>query len=405
MIPVAEAVTRITDALDVLPAETVGLDAGLGRVLAEDVRARRTQPPFAVSAMDGYAVRADDIRKVPVVLRQVGAVPAGQKFEGRVGAGETVRIFTGARMPDGADTIVIQEDTTTDDDAISVLTSSSLGTYVRAAGLDFSEGEVGLLSGVRLTARSLGLIAAMNVPWLRVRRRPRVAILSTGDEIVMPGDPVGENQIVSSNGNSLVAAVRSFGGDPVQIGIAGDNRKSLLAMISAARGTDLLVTTGGASVGEHDLIREVLGEAGMDLDFWRIAMRPGKPLMFGKLGDTPVLGLPGNPVSSLICAQIFLRPALIRMLGATLDDVALNGRARLTRALPQNDQREDYIRARLATAPDGTLEVEPFSRQDSSMGSLLAHANALVVRQPRAEAAEVGDVVDIMCLDQGTPTI
>lgn len=406
MIPVAEAVSRIVGALQPLPAETVGLEAGYGRVLAADVVARRTQPPFAVSAMDGYAVRGADVGDVPADLRLIGSVPAGQKFEGSVSPGEAVRIFTGARMPDGADTVVIQENTTADADGASVTINEAAetGNYVRPAGLDFTEGEVGLVAGTRLGARRLALAAAMNVPWIEVRRRPRVAILSTGDEIVMPGEPVGENQIVSSNGIALAAAIRGFGGEPVHIGIAGDNRESLLAMVAAARGTDLLVTTGGASVGEHDLIREVLGEAGLDLDFWRIAMRPGKPLMFGTLGETPVLGLPGNPVSALICAQIFLRPAIGRMLGLNGLDPA-PATARLAVPMNANDERQDYVRALLSREEDGTPIAEPFTRQDSSMGSLLAGASCLIVRPPHAPAAAAGDWVDIVPLDTDAPTI
>ncbi len=288
----------------------------IGRVLAEDVAARRTQPPFAVSAMDGYAVRAEDLATVPAELRIVAEVPAGAGFGGHVGPGEAARIFTGAPMPAGTDTIVIQEDTERDGDRVRVLEGAARGRYVRREGLDFGEGDVLLRAGRRLTARDIGLAAAMNRPWLFVHRRPRVGILSTGDEIVMPGDPIGPHQIVSSNSLSLAAFVAACGGIPVSVGNAPDDPAALRQVAAATRGVDLLVTTGGASVGEHDLVRDVLGADGLELDFWQIAMRPGKPLMVGRYRGTPMVGLPGNPVSTLVCALLFLQPALDRLSGA-----------------------------------------------------------------------------------------
>ncbi|HJN60846.1 MAG TPA: gephyrin-like molybdotransferase Glp, partial [Alphaproteobacteria bacterium] len=338
MIPVAEAISRITNAFEPLASETVALSDAYGRVLAQDVVARTTQPPFDVSAMDGYAVRAEDVRDAPVTLRQIGAVPAGQQFEGNVGAGETVRIFTGSRLPGGADAIVIQENTNAEGNNITILESASKAQYIRPAGLDFSAGDVGLEAGQLLTPRAIGYAASMNHPWLAVRRKPRVAILATGDEIVMPGEPIGPNQIVSSNSHALAAAVESYGGDPFSLGIAPDERQGLKAMAAGARGADILVTTGGASVGDHDLVQSVLGEIGLELDFWKIAMRPGKPLIFGSIGETRLLGLPGNPVSALVCALIFLRPAIGRMLGL-MDDAAGEMPARIDRALAANDER------------------------------------------------------------------
>ncbi|MGH6934552.1 MAG: molybdopterin molybdotransferase MoeA, partial [Dongiaceae bacterium] len=300
MLSVAEARARVRAAFHPLGSEQVGLMDALGRVLAEDVTARVTQPPVAVSAMDGYAVRATDIAKVPARLKVVGYAPAGAAYAGEVGAGEAVRIFTGGPLPVGTDTIVIQEDTATDGDYVLIGESAPAGRYVRPAGLDFNAGEKLLARGRQLTARDIGIAAAMNRPWLHVTRQPRIAVLATGDEVVMPGDPIGNNQIVSSNGPSLAAFVTACGGLPVHLGIAPDNRATLRAMAESAAGADLLVTAGGASVGDHDLIQSVLGEAGMQLDFWRIAMRPGKPLMFGRIGTTPVLGVPGNPVSALV---------------------------------------------------------------------------------------------------------
>ena len=374
MISVEEALSRLLEPLAPLPPEQISLVDGLGRVLAEDVAARRTQPPFAVSAMDGYAVRADDLAAIPAELRIVAEVPAGAGFGGHVGPGEAARIFTGAPLPAGTDTIVIQEDTRRDGDRVRVLEGAPHGRYVRREGLDFAEGEVLLRSGRRLTARDIGLLAAMNRPWLFVHRRPRIGILSTGDEIVMPGDPIGPHQIVSSNSLSLAAVVVAWGGVPVSAGNAPDDSAALRRFAAATSGVDLLVTTGGVSVGEHDLVREALAVDGFELDFWQIAMRPGKPLMVGRYQGTPLVGLPGNPVSTLICALLFLKPALDRLSGAVTKTEA-GSTARLGVALRENDRREDYLRSRLVRAADGSLEVLPFEVQDSSMMRLIAEAD------------------------------
>ena len=400
MIPVEEALERILTAFAPLPAEQVSLSAALGRVLAEEVRARLTQPPVAVSAMDGYAVRAADVRTIPVTLRQVGEAPAGGAFEGRLGPGEVVRIFTGGPVPEGADAIVIQEDTAAHGAEIEIRASVPKGHYIRAAGLDFEEGYVGLSAGRVLTARDIGLAAAMNVPWLSVRRRPRVAILASGDEIVMPGDPVGPNQIVSSNGHALAAFVTARGGEASLLGIAGDTAGAIQSLAAGSKGSDLLVTTGGASVGAHDIIQEALAEKGLALDFWRIAMRPGKPLMFGDLAGTPMLGLPGNPVSAVVCAVLFLGPVLDRLLGIERED-APAATALLAMDLGENDLRQDYLRARLGRDRDGALVATPFDRQDSSMVSLIAKADCLIVRPPFAPPAKAGDRVEIVPLAGG----
>jgi molybdopterin molybdotransferase len=405
MISVAEAVARITAAFSPLPAETVPLGAAYGRVLAEDAIARVTQPPFAVSAMDGYAARAADVADTPTVLREIGRVPAGERFDGTVGQGETVRIFTGARVPEGADTIIIQENTAAGGSEITVREGAAAGRYIRPAGLDFHAGEVGLTAGCRLNARAIGLAAAMNLPWLAVRRKPRIALLATGDEIVMPGEPIGENQIVSSNVLALSAVIAGHGGDAINLGIALDNEQSLRRLATGARGADLLVTTGGASVGEHDLIRSVLGDAGLELDFWKIAMRPGKPLMFGQLGETRLLGLPGNPVSSLVCSLIFLRPALDRLLGLAADPASATQSARLGTDLGTNDERQDYLRAALTFDEIGLPLATPYPKQDSSMVSLLAKAQCLIVRPPHAEPAASGTIVEIIRLDGDTPSL
>lgn len=300
MISVDEARRRILAAFQPLPPETIAVADGLGRVLAADVVARITQPPAPVSAMDGYAVRAADVAQVPTMLDVVAHIAAGQAPERAIGPGEAARIFTGAQLPAGADAIVIQEDTDRDDERVTVRELSPPGRYVRSAGLDFREGEVGIPQGKLMTARDVGVAAAMNVPWLKVHRRPRVAILATGDEIVLPGEPIGPGQIVSSNSFALGAAVAACGAVPIHLPVALDNRESLLLAADAAAGADLLITSGGASVGEHDLVQGVFAERGLSLDFWKIAMRPGKPLMFGKMQQMPVIGLPGNPVSSFV---------------------------------------------------------------------------------------------------------
>lgn len=398
MISVEEALRRVVEAFSPLAVEQVGLAEGFGRVLAEDVIARITQPPKAVSAMDGYAVRASDVQKVPVTLRCVGAASAGVAYDGRLGPGQAIRIFTGAPVPAGTDAIVIQEDTKSEGDRVVVLEAPQPGRYIRPAGLDFQRGEVGITAGRRLGPRDIALAAAMNVPWLSVRRKPRVAILATGNEIVMPGDPLGPDQIVSSNALALAAAIVAWGGEPLNLGIAKDTKESLQALAAGARGADLLITTGGASVGEHDLVQSALGERGLMVDFWQIAMRPGKPLIFGRLGDTPLLGLPGNPVSSMVCAIVYLKPVLERMLGLAVVERP-QATARLGRDIGANDRRQDYLRSRLERARDGELVVTPFDVQDSSMLSRLAQADCLVIRPPLAPAAKANDRVPIIVLD------
>lgn len=401
MISVAEARARILAGLEPVGAEIVALSEAAGRVLATAVMARRTQPPVPVSAMDGYALRAADAAEVPVALTQVGTSQAGRAHEGQVGAGQCVRIFTGAPMPAGADCVVIQEDTATEGRKITIREAPKQGQFVRRAGLDFRAGDVLLRGGMRLGPAQIGLAAAMDVPWLEVRRRPRVALISTGDELVRPGEPAGPAQIVSSNALALSAMVRAAGGEPLDLGIARDERASILALVDAAAGCDLLVTLGGASVGEHDLVQKALSERGLALDFWKIAMRPGKPLMSGRLGAMPMLGFPGNPVSSLVCGLLFLKPAIAALLGLKEPARPLT-RARLGRDLPANDSREDYLRASLAFDEDGTATATPFNRQDSSNLSKLAEAQCLVIRPPHAPEAKAGEPVAILLLTEGS---
>ena len=396
LLPVADTLARVTAAFGPLPAEQVSIAHGLGRVLAEDVTARLTQPPSDVSSMDGYAVRAADVATAPTTLRRIGKAPAGGAHDGELGPGETVRIFTGGPVPNGADAVTMQEDTEVDGDQVTMKVAVAEGHFIRSAGLDFSKGDVGLTAGRRLAPRDIGLAAAMNVPWLTVRRRPRVALLATGDEVVRPGEPVGPNQIVSSNSLALAALVTEAGGEPVDLGIALDNADSLERMAAGAKGADVLVTTGGASVGDHDLVQQVLGKIGFELDFWRIAMRPGKPLIFGDINGTPLLGVPGNPVSALVCAMVFLRPAIATMLA--VDNSAVPETAALGIDLDANDHRQDYLRARLEPGANGELVATPFARQDSSMLSTLTASSCLVIRPPHAGPAKAGDRAEILRL-------
>jgi len=404
LLPVADALARILATVPLMPGEEAPVSAGLGRVTAEPVISRRTHPPVAMSAMDGYAVRAQDVATVPTTLIRVGSAPAGGSHDGALEAGQTVRIFTGGPVPEGADTIVIQEDvdaeSETDGAKVIVREGAGAGRYIRPAGLDFRRGDVGILAGRAITARDVGLAAAMNVPWIMVRRRPKVAILATGDEIVRPGEPIGPNQIVSSNSYALSSLVRACGAEPVVLGIAPDTIEGIQQLVRGAQGMDLVLTTGGASVGEHDLVQKALGTdtfgpGGLEVDFWRIAMRPGKPLIFGTVGGTPMLGLPGNPVSTLICGMIFVKPAIEAMLGVE-GGVTPPMRARLGAPLDKNDQRQDYLRATLATSPNGEKTATPFNRQDSSMLARLAQADCLIVRPAHDPARERGDWMEIL---------
>ena len=378
------------------------LDRAAGRTLAEDVAALRTQPPFAGSAMDGYAVRSADVASVPATLDVIGSSAAGAGFAGEVGRGQAVRIFTGAPLPRGADAVVLQEDTDTGADRVEVRASVAAARHVRAAGLDFRAGDRLLQAGQRLDARRLALAAAMGHPRLPVRRRPRVAILATGDELVRPGEETGPDQIVASNGYALAAIAERAGGEAVDLGIARDTHPDLAGKIAAARAAeaDLLVTLGGASVGEHDLVQEALTRAGMDLGFWKVALRPGKPLMHGRLGRTLLLGLPGNPVSSIVCGIVFAVPAIRALLGdpAAGDDPTEAGVLGID--VPANDVRQDYMRAALSRGPAGEAVVAPQSRQDSSMLAVMAGSEALLVRPPHAPAARAGDPCRIIRTDR-----
>jgi|FEC22Drversion2_1045045.scaffolds.fasta_scaffold00008_202 molybdopterin molybdotransferase len=400
LIAVAEAVARIVAGVVPLPCEAVPLGEALDRALGRDLAARRTQPPWNASAMDGYAVRAADIETVPVTLKVIGAAPAGHPFSGRVKAGDAVRIFTGAPVPQGADTVVIQEDTERQGDQVLIRQSVAAGRNVRQRGIDFHDGEVLIQAGRRLRPRDIALAAAMNHADLPVCRRPRIAVLATGDELAPPGTDPGPDRIISSNSYGVAAMIRQFGGEPVDLGIARDTHEALADGIRRAQGmrADVLVTLGGASVGDHDLVQESLKAEGLALDFWKIAMRPGKPLMFGRLGDMRVLGLPGNPVSAMVCARLFLIPLVEALLGLA-DPAPGDSPAILGADLPENDHRQDYLRATVVRDAAGRLVATPFARQDSSMLSTLCQSDAFIVRAPHAPPARAGDPCTVMLLD------
>ena len=397
MLTVAEAHARIVSAFEPLPSETVSVADAAGRVLAVAPQARLSQPPSDLSAMDGYAVRAEDVPAAPTTLTLVGAAPAGGSYDKALQPGQAVRIFTGGPLPMGADSIVIQEDTKAEGEHITIFEAPRPGRHVRRAGLDFNHGDSPLAAGRVLTARDVALAAAMNLPWLSVRRRPRVAILSTGDELVLPGEPVGPNQIVSSSGIAVAALVRGWGGEPILFDIARDDAAVIEANIAAGAQHDLLVTLGGASVGDHDLVQAALKAQGFSLDFWQIAMRPGKPLMFATRDRARVIGMPGNPVSTMVCSLLFMKPAMERMLGQS-GDLTTTQPAHLAVDVKANDHRQDYVRSKLHRAADGTLAVEPNPVQDSSMLSVLAASDALLIRPPHDPARKAGDSVQIVDL-------
>jgi len=391
LLGVDEAQARLLAGVVPLPREEAGFAAALGRILAADVVARLTQPPFAASAMDGYAIRWDDL---PGPWRVTGESAAGRRFAGTIGAGEAVRILTGAPLPEGADTVVVQEDVRRDRDALDLAGDGPprRGAHIRLSGLDFTVGTTIATAGERVTPARIGVAAAAGHAVLPVHRRPRVALLATGDELVMPGTTPGPDAIVSSNGVMLAALLGSVA-EVIDGGIVADTPAALSAAIDAHAAADVLVTIGGASVGDHDHVVPVLQALGAEIDFWRIALRPGKPMLSGRLGRQRIVGLPGNPVSAFVCATLFVVPLLRALAGERAQLPGTVG-LRLAVDLPANGPRRDYLRARHA---DGS--VTPATRQDSAMLHVLAASNVLIVREAEAPPVAAGTMVDCIVLD------
>jgi molybdopterin molybdotransferase len=393
LMPVAEVQAAIVSGVEPLDAETVSIFEAAGRILAQDLRAKLTQPPFAASAMDGYAVRGADIASLPTCLKVIGRSAAGHGFGGEVRAGEAVRIFTGAPVPAGADTIVIQENTkAADDGAVEILEPAPIGQYIRPIGYDFSEGNTLLTSGVELASRQLMLAAAMNNATVAVRRKPIIAVLANGDELVQPGQSPRPGQIISSIPAGMKAAIAAWGGESLVLDLAQDSKESLAARVRDAQEADVLLTIGGASVGEHDLVRGTLEDMGARFEVLKVAMRPGKPVMFGFLDKQRILSMPGNPVSAIICARIFLKPLLDRFLGRAPRD---EPRAvRLAVPVDANGEREHYMRAKLSD--NG---VAPIADQDSSLMNAFAGADCLLIRPARGVALSAGTLVPVIPLN------
>lgn len=393
LLPVADALARLLAGAGPLPAEQVALAGAMGRVLAAPIAARLTQPPFAAAAMDGYAMRWADM---PGPWDVVGESAAGKGWPGTLAAGQAVRIFTGAPLPKGADTIVVQEEVSRTGDQAMLAGEGppGQGAHIRSLGNDFAAGAPLLAAGTRLGAAMLGLVAAAGHGTLPLVRRPRVALLATGNELVLPGETPGPDQIVSSNPVMLAALLTAAGAEVLDAGLVPDTEGQLADALGAQIDTaDIIVTIGGASVGDHDLVVPVLRALGADIDFWRIAMRPGKPLLAGQLGGTRVVGLPGNPVSAFVCARLFLVPLVARLAGradAGHQPIHLQLRA----DLPANGARQDYLRGRR----DGN-GVWPQARQDSALLSVLAGSDVLIVRPPFAPACQNGSIVDCLALD------
>jgi molybdopterin molybdotransferase len=395
LISVEEATHRLLSGVAMLEGESAPLGQAAWRTLAAPVKALRTQPPFPASAMDGYAINPGPD---PNSFAVIGESAAGRGFSRPVAEGQAVRIFTGAPVPEAATAIVIQEQVERLEDGSIRLTAPLVpGKHIRKRGLDFTEGETVLPPGRVLDPAALSLAAACGHPELTVVRRPKLFLIATGDELVAPGATPGPDQIVASNGFGTAALARRLGADVTDLGIIADNEERIRAAIQSAiaAGADIIVTLGGASVGDHDLIRPVLASLGVTLDFWQIAMRPGKPLMYGKTAKTHVLGLPGNPVSSLVCGQLFLAPLIAALSGQPFAQNIL--KARLAVPMPANDHRQDYVRASIDLS-----DIEPsataFPIQDSSMLTTLANANGLIIRPPGAAAAEIGELVDVLML-------
>ena len=395
MISVDEAITRICKDIKPLSSELISLSQSLGRVLSRDIIARVTHPPMAVSAMDGYAVRSADLIESSTPLKCIGMASAGSLFPDRVQSGETVRILTGAVVPEGANAVIPQEYVDVEEEYIMPHNSAPIESFIRPAGMDFNTGDIGLRAGQTINARQMAMAGAMNVPWLHVYRRPCFALLSTGDEIVMPGDPIAPGQIINSSSIGLMAFIESMGGIVTHLGIVGDTDQDIAQQVDMAKRADVLIITGGVGDSERDRVRDALISQGMRLEFWKIAMRPGKLVLCGSLNTMLVLGFPGNPVSTMVCALIFLMPLWQRWNGIS----PINQRAdyvRLGQSLPANDHRQAYLRASLTYNTSGQQIIIPFAHQDSAMLSTLAQADCLLIRPAYAQPIEAGNFVPIV---------
>jgi len=396
LLPVEEAIAAILKRVPAPSGEEVALNAAAGRVLAEPVTARHDQPPFNASAMDGYAVSAADIMEGHS-LKVVGTSQAGAGYGGSLGPREAVRIFTGAPVPEGADAVIMQEQAQLDGEQVSFSVEPLPWRNIRATGNDFTVGQVLIEAGVRLTPMQIAVAAAANTPTLTVARRPSIALLATGDELALPGDALGTDQIIASNSFGLAPMFAPYAETITDHGIARDDRSALREKLQTilADAPDVLITTGGASVGDHDIVQEILLELGVTLDFWRINMRPGKPLMFGTIGKTLVFGLPGNPVSAMVTAIVFIKPALRHWLGLTSHDPL---RLPLAASTPANTARRHFMRAQLQYTPTGPVAL-PISQTDSGHTSSLALADLLIVQPEQAPGQEAGTLVEAIVID------
>ena len=403
LIPAPKALQIVLDGSGPFSSELVSLEDAAGRVLASDLIALRTQPPFPASAMDGYAVRSDDVAKLPAQLNVIGESRAGVPFDEPITAGSAVRIFTGAVIPENADTIIIQENTEVVGTDVVIKTSTPIGKYIRPAGLDFSKGDVLLNSGDVLTPARLSLAASMNHANIEVHTKPKVSLISTGDELVLPGNQTGPGEIIASNTYGLMALCNDAGADVQNLGIAKDTADDLRAHLETAikNNSDLIITMGGASVGDHDLVLPVAKSIGFEFEIAKIAMRPGKPFLFAKLnknGKTIRLcGLAGNPVSSLVAAGVFVRP-LIHSMAGFQPEKSNPIKAVLGADVPKNDERHEYMRATNRIGAGGEIIVTPYNRQDSSMLANLASADCLLIREIGAPAAHKGDECEFIPL-------
>ena len=390
MISVSQAIQALFDLVDPTGIELCSLKQAHGRVLAQDAVAQRNQPPFAASSMDGYAVKSEDVAS-DATFEVIGEASAGHRFHAPIISGQAVRIFTGAPLPEGADRVIIQEDVIRSGDHITLQAEYDTNFYVRPAGVDFQVGAT-LSAPRRLSPRDIALLASMNVSETRVYKKPVVALISTGDELVMPGEVPSEDQIIASNTFGLYAQLTSWGAHPRILPIAKDNIASIQTAFDLASDADLIVTIGGASVGDHDLVGAAARAMGLEQKFYKVRMRPGKPLMSGVLGGIPLIGLPGNPVSAMVCGEVFLKPVIDKMMGLPAQE-CVQQTAILDHDIGQNGDREHYMRARLS---EGKITV--FDRQDSALLSVLSDANALVVRAPDAAPQKAGDHIQYIPL-------